>query len=115
MLFQVVLAADHLAATAVAELWPDRIGPVGLLELCHSEDSALVTDDGTPITDHAAAPCVLCAAAAVAGLGPTPVAPVVVAPVVAAAPPPVVAPETIPVRPPLRYGSVRGPPPSVCA
>lgn len=105
MLFQVLLTADHLGATAAAAISAD-VAATGILELCHGEAG----DRSSPI-DAVDDPCVLCASAAVTGSGPVPQGPVVVGPaVVAEAPAPEVVVAFLVSRPIHRFGVVRGPP-----
>jgi len=113
LLFQVVLATDHLGAAAAAAFGPDpRDEGLGILSMCHADGSVDLadTDDGVPATAPVP-PCVLCTVAALAGVGLTSTPPM------AASPAPVVLAETrlpvvfaVPVRSPLRYGTERGPP-----
>ncbi len=113
LLFQVVLATDHLGASAAAAFGVDlRDEALGILSMCHGDGSLDVadTDDGVPATAPVP-PCVLCTVAALAGVGLTSMPPM------AASPAPVVLAEmalpvvvAVPVRSPLRYGTGRGPP-----
>lgn len=117
LLFQVVLSADHLGASAAAAFGPSLDDEaLGILSLCHADGSSAVADlsgDGAP-KPAPVPPCVLCSAAALAGVGLTSAPPVV------AAPSPAVSVETstaplvaITVHTPLRYGTLRGPPRSL--
>lgn len=116
MLFQVVLSADHMGATAArAFADPHEDVALGLLSLCHG-DGSLAPLDGSPdqSTHPPAAPCILCTVAAAAANGVTSTPP--------ALDPPQLHPlaetslpsqTTAPVRSPLRYGTLRGPPTSI--
>lgn len=70
MLLQVLLAADHLGATAGA----GRAAPgarLGLLEICTGEGIVTLSPDGRPVDDpagppgHSPPPCPVCASASV--------------------------------------------------
>ncbi len=110
MLFQVLLTADHLGATAASAISAD-VAAAGILSLCHGEAG----DRSSPI-DTVDDLCVLCASAAVTGSGPAPQGPVVVGPAVAAE---ARVSETVVAflvsRPASRFGVVRGPPLSLRA
>ena len=118
LLFQVVLTADHLGAAAAASFGRSATeDAIGILALCHGDgsiDFAAPVDDEAPPTAPVP-PCVLCASVALAGVGVISVAPVVTSPapvVLAESPPPTVV-AGVTVRSPLRYGTVRGPPPAL--
>lgn len=105
VLFQVLLTADHLGATAAGSVSAD-VAAAGILELCHGE-----TGDGSSPIDKIDDACVLCASAAVTGAGATPTAPALVGPaVVAEAPAPEIVVAFLVSRPIHRFGVVRGPP-----
>ncbi len=112
LFFQVVLAADHLGAVtarATSILPIDTAG--GLLALCHGDETTTTDGSGDGSTSP---PCVLCSMAAMAAVGMAATAPVIVAP--AELPVAVLAfdPETLAVvHLPPRWGTVRGPPPSL--
>jgi hypothetical protein len=113
LLFQVVLSADHLGATAARAFAPaiDDVA-LGILSLCHGDGSVEVLADTDTPTPHApATPCILCSVATLAANG------VVSAPPDLAPPPlqpsvdlPIAVTEAAVVRSPLRYGTERGPP-----
>jgi hypothetical protein len=114
LFFQVVLAADHLGAVtarATSILPIDSAG--GLLALCHGDETATGKTDGSG-DGNPSPPCVLCSMAALAAVGMAATAPVIVAP--AELPVAVLAfdSETVAVvHLPPRWGTVRGPPPSL--
>jgi hypothetical protein len=114
LLFQVVLSADHLGASAAAAFGPNQTDEaLGILSLCHADGSTGLADpsDGDVPATAPAQPCVLCATVALAGAGLTPAPPVAANPalvVLAENSRPAVA--TVTVRTPLRYGTERGPP-----
>lgn len=115
LLFQVVLSTDHLGAAAAQAFGPSPIdGAPGILSMCHGDGSIDVVDERDPTGRPLAAPCILCTVAAIAADGVVALPPIL--------PPPldlVTAELSIPagagvvVRSPLRYGTERGPPPSI--
>ena len=115
LLFQVVLTADHLGASAAAAFGRSPTDEaLGILSLCHADGSIDVADTsgGDDPASPPVPPCVLCASVAIAGVG------MISAPPAATNPVPVVLAEIAPpttvsviVRSPLRYGTGRGPPP----
>ena len=117
LLFQVVLATDHLGASAARAFGPSPVDEaLGILSMCHGDGSIDVVDDGGSTERPLAPPCILCAVAAIAATG------VVSAPPMMVPPGDIVAVELvvplgdgIVVRTPLRYGTERGPPPSIVA
>jgi hypothetical protein len=118
MVFQVVLATDHLGALAGRALadGTDDAG-LGILTLCHG-DGPIEAAAPSPDDDRPAGPandrCVLCASPAVAGTAVAPGAPVLPPPALPSLERVAIAVvEKIPVRSPLRYGTGRGPPVSV--
>lgn len=118
LLFQVVLSADHLGADAARAFGPTPLDrAVGLLSLCHgggTVDVAATTGGDDDPTEPSQTPCILCSVAAVAANGVASHAPEVapLAPTVLVVRSPVFS-ERPTVRTPLRYGTLRGPPPSV--
>ena len=113
LLFQVVLSADHLGATAARAFAPTiDAAALGLLALCHGDGSvdprAGSEDPGAPAP---APPCVLCSVATLAAAGvvstPPDLAPPLLSPL---ADLPIAVAEAPVVRSPLRYGTGRGPP-----
>lgn len=114
LLFQIVLATDHLGASAARAFGPSPIEEaLGILSFCHG-DGTVTPIAGSPGSDTPATPappCILCTVAAIAAVGIASTAPVLAPPVVvrpAERPLPLV--EPAPIRSPLRYGTLRGPP-----
>lgn len=118
LLFQVVLSADHLGASAARAFGPTPLDrAVGLLSLCHGDgtiDAVAPSDDESDRSDRPQTPCILCSVAAVAANGVVSQASEI-APVfdVSAAEPLPRLPDRPTIRTPLRYGTERGPPSSV--
>ena len=115
LLFQVVLSTDHLGAAAARAFGPSPIDEaLGILSMCHGDGSIDVVDQRDPTERPLAAPCILCTVAAIAANGVVALPPMVVPPLDR-----VTAEVAIPsgvgvvVRSPLRYGTERGPPPSI--
>jgi len=71
LLFQVVLSADHLGATAARAFAPAiDAGAFGILSLCHGDGTIDVVTDPDDAPPHAPAPpCVLCSVATLAAVG----------------------------------------------
>ena len=112
LLFQVVLSADHLGATAARAtgLVADDAA-LGLLSLCGGHDEGpLAAPTGN--TADRANDCVLCSLAALASHGVAATAPVVEMPtsLVVAVLVPAALDEVADRRPMLRHGTLRGPP-----
>jgi len=113
LLFQVVLSADHLGATAARAFAPaNDAGAFGLLALCHGDGTIDVVGDSDDAPLRAPAPpCVLCSVATLAANGvvsaPPDLAPPLLRPLVDL---PIAVTEAPGVRSPLRYGTERGPP-----
>lgn len=117
LLFQVVLSTDHLGAAAARAFGPSPIDEaLGILSMCHGDGSIDVVDQRDPAERPLAAPCILCAVAAIAANGVVS-APPVLPPQLDLAAVEVVLPtgDAVVVRTPLRYGTERGPPPSIVA
>ncbi len=113
LLFQVVLSADHLGATAArAFVGPFEDAALGLLSLCHGDGSLDPIDGSSDQATHPpAAPCILCTVAATAANGVTATPPALDLPQLRPLAEISFAPSTsVTVRSPLRYGTVRGPP-----
>ena len=118
LLFQVVLSADHLGADAARAFGPTPLDrAVGLLSLCHgggTVDVAATTGGDDDPTEPSQTPCILCSVAAVAAHGVVSHAPEIAAPVHVLVIDRLPAlPDRPTVRSPLRYGTERGPPPSI--
>lgn len=113
LLFQVVLAADHLGASAAAAFGTNQSDETpGLLSLCRGDGSvSLAEGDGTPpASGTPVPPCVLCASISLTGTVLEAAAPIL------PPPPPPIPPrvfaslEAVATPPVLRYGTGRGPP-----
>lgn len=118
LLFQVVLSADHLGADAARAFGPTPLDrAVGLLSLCHGDGSfetIAATDDESDAPASPQTSCILCSVAAVAAHGVVSHAPEIAAPVHVLVVDRLPAlPDRPTVRSPLRYGTERGPPPSI--
>lgn len=120
LILQVVLAADHLGASAARAAGIPQADAIGLLSLCHGESDTTVEADAVPSGSDdrgsAVLPCILCTVAHLGATGVAPSAPVVAIVVEGGRPTEIVVDTASakPVRSPLRYGTERGPPsPSV--
>lgn len=116
LVFQVVLAADHLGASAAVAFGPTvDDAALGLLALCHGDGSVGVVaandDETAPGSNAPVQPCVLCASMALAGVAVPATPPVIDVPPprIFVVPIVTVAASIVP-RPFLRYGTQRGPP-----
>lgn len=113
LLFQVVLSADHLGASAARAFGSgNEDAALGVLSLCHGDGSVDFIDDSDDRTSHPPAPpCVLCSIATLAANGvasePPVLSPPLLRPLIDL---PIAVMEAPVVRLPLRYGTGRGPP-----
>lgn len=116
LLFQVVLTADHLGATAARAFAPAiDDGAFGILSLCHGDGTIeVVADPDDAPLPPPTPPCVLCTVANLAAVGvvsaPPDLAPPLLRPLIDL---PIAVTEAPVVRSPLRYGTERGPPVSI--
>ncbi len=114
MALQVIFAAEHASATAVAGALGGPTGtPLGFLQICTADGIAPLgeTDDDGPAHDRGDESCVICGTAAVAGAieALAPIA-TIAAFIPSDVPPSRTVKDAAFARPALRSGTTRGPP-----